>query len=258
MISFYMILGQVWEQGRFDTFLCAFLIFQNVNLMLQTKSSFSFCDLVLTRSDILTAMGYSDYQPDDDILDKIDSLLRLSAWYSNPSFGYKICNGYYEKELLHIGDVCFDTGQIIHNSLKDCIQFAVFTVTAGIRFQEWMENLNFWNDIVDRYIVDCIGSEIVEATANFMQKQLAEEYHQKEYGITNRYSPGYCGWNIKEQHTLFSFLDGEHTNGIRLMQSGLMYPLKSVSGIIGIGKDVKQREYGCLHCNYPKCFRRKG
>ena len=27
MISFYMILRQVWEQGRFDTFLCAFFDF---------------------------------------------------------------------------------------------------------------------------------------------------------------------------------------------------------------------------------------
>lgn len=214
-------------------------------------------DLALTRSDILAAMGYSNYQPGNDILDKTDSLLRLSVCHSNPSFGYKICDGHNEKELLHIGDVCFNPGRIILNSLKGSIRFAVFTVTAGVRFQKWMEDLNFSDDIVDRYIADCIGSEIAEATADIMQKQLVEECQKEGYGITNRYSPGYCGWDIKEQHKLFSLLDEEHTCGIRLMQSGLMYPIKSVSGIIGIGEDVKQRAYGCMQCNYPKCFKRK-
>lgn len=228
-----------------------------MNLMLQTKSSFSFQDIALTRSDILTAMGYSDYQPGNDILDKTDSLLRLSVCHSNPSFCYRIYDGHYGNELLHIEGVNFDTGRIILNSLKGSVHFAVFTVTAGVRFQIWMEELNSLYDIVDQYIADCIGSEIAEATADLMQKQLAKECQQEGYGITNRYSPGYCGWNIKEQYKLFSLLDEEYACGIRLMQSGLMYPIKSVSGIIGIGEGVKQREYGCLQCNYPKCFKRK-
>lgn len=214
-------------------------------------------DLSLTRSDILAAMGYADYQPGNDILDKTDALLKLSVCHSEPSFCYKIYDGSFEKEFLHIEDVCFNPGRIILNSLKGSIRFAVFTVTAGVRFQQWMEELNSSDDIVDRYIADCIGSEIAEATADLMQKQLAEECRNEGYGITNRYSPGYCGWDIKEQHKLFSLLDEEQTCGIRLMQSGLMYPIKSVSGIIGIGEGVKLRAYGCSQCNYPKCFRRK-
>lgn len=245
------------ETGKNRFLRMFFSFFQNLNLMLQIKSSFSSRDLALTKSDILIAMGYSNYQPENDILDKTDSLLRLSVCHSNPSFCYKIYDGYYEKEVLSIEDVCFNTGRIILNSLKGCIRFAVFTVTAGVYFQKWMEDLDSLGDMVDRYIADCIGTEIVEATADFMQKQLAEKCRQEGYGITNRYSPGYCGWSIKEQHTLFTLLGEECTSGIRLMQSGLMYPIKSVSGIIGIGRDVKQREYGCLNCNYPKCFRRK-
>ena len=225
--------------------------------MLQIKSSFSSCDLTLTRSDILAAMGYSDYQPGNDIIDKTDSLLMLSVCHSDPSFGYKIYDGHSDKEFLHIEGVCFNPGRIILNSLQGSVRFAVFTVTAGVRFQAWMEDLNSSDDIVDRYIADCIGSEIAEATADFMQKSLAMECQKEGHGITNRYSPGYCGWDIKEQHKLFSLLDEEHICGIRLMQSGLMYPIKSISGIIGIGDGVKQREYGCLQCNYPKCFKRK-
>ena len=44
--------------------------------------------------------------------------------------------------------------------------------------------------------------------------------------ITNSYSPGYCGWNVSEQHALFSLLP-EGFCGVRLCESGLMLPIKS-------------------------------
>lgn len=211
--------------------------------------------LTLTVDNILAAMGYSDFQPEKYIIEKTEDLLNQSKHHSNPSFNYKIYEGYLEKNSLQIANVRFDIGKIISNSLKGAVQFAVFTATAGTFFQKWTEEPALNTDIVNRYIVDCIGTEIVEATADYMQRHLAVECRNKNYAITNRYSPGYCGWNIQEQHKLFTLLDEETTSGIRLTDSALMLPVKSVSGIIGIGKHLKQKEYGCSQCNYPKCFR---
>lgn len=225
--------------------------------MLSSNSSVSFSDLSITRSVILAAMGYSDFEPERIIIDKIDSLLNYAETHSNPSFCYKLYAGSCQKDALQIDNVSFLTGRKILHSLKGSTRFAIFTATAGSLFQQWMDNLDQMDDMLDRYIADCIGTEIAEATANHMQNQLAKECLKEASGITNRYSPGYCGWNISEQHKLFSLFDDKEPCGIRLMDSGLMYPIKSVSGIIGIGKDVIQKEYGCSQCNYPKCFRRK-
>lgn len=225
--------------------------------MLSSNSSVSFSHLSITRSVILAAMGYSDFEPERTILDKIDSLLSHAETHSNPSFCYKLYAGSCQKDALQIDDVSFLTGRIILHSLKGSTRFAVFTATAGNLFQQWMEEMDRSDDMVDHYIADCIGTEIAEATANHMQNQLAEECLKEALGITNRYSPGYCGWNINEQHQLFSLFDDKEPCGIHLMDSGLMYPIKSVSGIIGIGKDVTLKDYGCSQCRYPKCFRRK-
>lgn len=225
--------------------------------MLSSSSSISFSHLSITRSAILAAMGYSDFEPERTILDKIDYLLSYAETHSNPSFCYELYTGSCQKDALQIDDVSFLTGRIILHSLKGSTRFAVFTATAGNLFQQWMEEMDRSEDMVDRYIADCIGTEIAEATANLMQNQLAEECLKEALGITNRYSPGYCGWNISGQHQLFSLFDDKEPCGIRLMDSGLMYPIKSVSGIIGIGKDVTLKDYGCSQCHYPKCFRRK-
>ena len=52
--------------------------------------------------------------------------------------------------------------------------------------------------------------------------------------VTLRYSPGYCGMAITQQRVLFGLVDAEAA-GITLLPSMLMRPLKSVSGIVGLG-----------------------
>lgn len=225
--------------------------------MQQMRHALPFQALSLTRTAILAAMGYAGFEPGKGIIDKTDALLEQAGSHADPSFSYAIYDGCCEKDTVRVGTAVFHTGRIILHALRGATRFAVFTATAGTCFQQWMEELNRQDDMVDRYIADCIGSEIAEATVGYMQKHVAAACREEGDSITNRYSPGYCGWDIREQHLLFSLLNEENRCGIRLMNSGLMYPIKSVSGIIGIGKHVRQEKYGCPRCNYAHCFRRK-
>lgn len=45
--------------------------------------------------------------------------------------------------------------------------------------------------------------------------------------------------------------------GVRLTDSSLMVPIKSVSGVTGLGREVKKLEYTCGLCNYAKCYKRR-
>ena len=45
------------------------------------------------------------------------------------------------------------------------------------------------------------------------------------------YSPGYCGWNVTGQRALFAQLEPGEL-GLTLNESCLMYPVKSVSGVL--------------------------
>lgn len=48
------------------------------------------------------------------------------------------------------------------------------------------------------------------------------------------YSPGYCGWHVTGQRSLFAALDADSI-GVSLGQSCLMSPIKSVSGVFVAG-----------------------
>jgi cobalamin-dependent methionine synthase I len=111
-------------------------------------------------------------------------------------------------------------------------------------------------DLLRGYIYDVVGSEVAEAAADIMQNELENNVSFSGKRITNRYSPGYCSWNVSEQHKLFQLMP-DNFCGIRLTESALMDPVKSVSGIIGIGEFVKRNAYTCNLCDMKDCIYRR-
>jgi hypothetical protein len=71
-----------------------------------------------------------------------------------------------------------------------------------------------------------------------------------------RYSPGYCGWNVTGQRALFAAL-GPEAIGIRLTESCLMEPVKSISGVMVVGPaEIHDfaNDYGfCSECRTKDC-----
>jgi hypothetical protein len=111
-------------------------------------------------------------------------------------------------------------------------------------------------DPIFGYVYDVLGSVIVEAVGHKIQSFLRYSAKSKGNEVTTIYSPGYCQWDVSEQRKLFSFFD-DNICGITLHDSALMSPIKSMSGIIGIGKGVRFRNEGCSICSSKKYMYRK-
>jgi len=101
-----------------------------------------------------------------------------------------------------------------------------------------------------------LGSVIAEKCADEMEKNVQESIEKLGWHRTNRFSPGYCGWHVSQQQILFALFKGE-TCGVRLTDSSLMLPIKSVSGIMGLGQQVRRLDYTCGLCHFEKCYKRK-
>ncbi|HOK76070.1 MAG TPA: vitamin B12 dependent-methionine synthase activation domain-containing protein [Bacteroidales bacterium] len=155
-----------------------------------------------------------------------------------------------------INGVEFFPGKIISAQLRKSESVAVFACTAGSWIGEKARQLLNDKDYLKGYVYDIAGSEIVEAVADLMQEKLSEAMEAEGLHITNRYSPGYCGWNVSEQHKLFSLMPDNYC-GITLNESALMSPIKSVSGVIGIGHDVRHNPYTCNICDAKDCIYRR-
>lgn len=140
--------------------------------------------------------------------------------------------------------------------LKGSEQIAVFVATAGPELTNMADHYSADGELLEAYLIDAIGSLTVEKAMDNIQESLELSSKAKGLSCTNRYSPGYCNWPLADQHTLFSLIP-DHTSGVILTESALMLPRKSVSGVIGIGKKARHRDYGCATCNNQTCIYRK-
>jgi len=159
------------------------------------------------------------------------------------------------KDRIIVDDVEFRIGKTIAKEIRNSESIVFFICTAGKEISEISRELMLGEDPVLGYVYDVLGSIIAEAAMDKIHQEIGDMAALRGQLVTNRYSPGYCHWNIADQHKLFSFFP-EGCCGISLTKSALMHPIKSVSGIIGMGKDVKFREYTCSLCNLTDCFYR--
>jgi len=149
----------------------------------------------------------------------------------------------------------FGIGKTVAKELRDTTSAALFICTIGQGISRRSQDLLAGDDPVLGYIFDLLGSMIVESATDQLQMEIKRMALSEGLLITNRYSPGYCNWSVADQHKLFSFFPKDCC-GINLTDSALMHPIKSVSGIIGLGADVSFREYTCNLCSQVDCFHR--
>lgn len=223
------------------------------------EKELSFTDLHISLPEIFEAMGYGNAVPDEAVTSEVHTLLERVAPIVHPRFAFFITEGALDtdQEMLAVGDVSFPIGKIITRQLRGSESFAFFAATAGTEFESFQHALQQEGDMVQLYIADSLGSIIAEKAADKMEEAVDAFVQEKGWKHTNRFSPGYCGWHVSHQQKLFSLFPVSEPCGIRLTESSLMIPIKSVSGVIGLGSEVRKVDYTCGLCTYEKCYRRK-
>lgn len=224
-------------------------------------------DLGVTMPEIYEQMGYgavTDADIEDrvgeDVKAEVQDILHEIKAFLRPEFCFYIGKAVLDEEnnILQLSGRTMGIGKIITRQLRGSSLYAFFVCTAGVAFQQYQEKLKVEGDIVREFAANAIGSVIAEKTADAMERELEAFLKDKpELQHTNRFSPGYCGWHVREQKLLFATFPMENPCGVRLTDSCLMLPIKSVSGVIGVGEKVRKLDYTCGLCDYAKCYKRR-
>ena len=220
--------------------------------------------LEIPLKEVYSFMGYKDSEPDTETSRVTEYLLSESAQFLRPQFKYIMLEGSLSDDMMQLtlqgpaGPVTFDAGKIICRQLRGAQRYVVFVATVGTGYFQWTDAVKRRDDMFQTYVMDCVGSQIVESVADYMETVLQKEIDPSGFKRTNRFSPGYCGWHVSEQPKLFSLFSEPKPCGIELTESCLMLPVKSVSGIIGIGPDVRYLPYTCGICDIKDCYKRRG
>ena len=219
----------------------------------------SYTDFVINIDQIISLLGYDNETVPDPVLDSLEAIIRLIPEKVNLKSGFKIFNQgsvVIEDGKFIVDNQVLNCDKIIYPNLKNADSLAFIISTLGSELESMSKEYMDTNEMLNGYLVDKIGSELVETLADKTETYLTEYLDQFGLKMTNRYSPGYCGWNVSDQKKLFSLLPDKFCN-VTLNDNSLMIPIKSVSAVIGIGKNVERKIYQCSICDVEFCYKRE-
>lgn len=222
------------------------------------RFSYAYSELLPSVEELERVIGYTSGDAPEPLNHLIAEVRNELISLENARAEYLVINQIKcddNNKTIKLEGVVFDVKTIIYSQLKDAGEAVLFIATAGHEVGHRSHLSMKEGDLLRGYVYDLIGSEVAENAAARMQAEILISAELRGMKITNRFSPGYCGWEVAEQQKLFSFFKNNYC-GITLTESSLMNPVKSVSGIIGIGARVKLRDYPCKKCNDNNCIYR--
>lgn len=206
----------------------------------------------LPEKEVWFAMGYKDSVPEQMIQEMVRQVRDALVPKAVLRYMFQIVEAskLSSRQVLFAGKTFTPEG-IICSYLKGMTHALLFIGSAGWEYDRAKEEMKAEGDIVADFIADSIGTVLAEMTV----AQIEKDYDGPET-ISMPYSPGYCDWDIREQHLLFSLFP-EKPCGVILSDTSLMAPEKSVSGFFALGETLQRQPYHCEICKNKRCFKRR-
>ncbi len=152
---------------------------------------------------------------------------------------YRVC--YREFSINVVGDM-LDLGfaktesRSLTKNLSGCESIILFAATVGVGCDRLIAKYSALSP-TKALLFDAIGSERIESLCDVFNADIRVQKGKDGYFTRPRFSAGYGDLDISIQRRIFDALDCSRKIGLTLNSSLLMSPTKSVSTIIGIGKE---------------------
>ena len=209
-------------------------------MLLELRTNVAFDDAEIAR--ILSGGRRNGGFP-DSVLDRLNAAKDEARELIKPKAIYDIFD---RKDLPH--RECFDEAQKV----------ALAICTIGSDLPDLAKKHMKDGRLVEGVLFDAIGSVAAEAVATEINVVINERAKDLSLQVTERFSPGYCDWDISDQQLFFDKLDAEEIN-VSLTDSLMMIPVKSICFAVNMGDNVlaSRWENRCLYCNEKDCSHRR-
>ena len=124
-------------------------------------------------------------------------------------------------------------GQSANNLLKNSFAVIFMAVTIGSGLEKLASRYTKEKQFENALVLDTIGSEAAEASANALNSYLLTLARQAKHTLTGRFSPGYGDMPLKFQKDMFKELALDRLS-IILDKKYILFPRKTVTAIIGV------------------------
>ncbi|MBI2460649.1 MAG: hypothetical protein HYV61_03900 [Candidatus Rokubacteria bacterium] len=138
-----------------------------------------------------------------------------------------------EAEEVRLADGPTFHSRALASMLRSSEQAVLFLLTLGPRLEAEVSARSEAKELLEAVLLDTAGWVAIEGGVRALRAHLRECWRAAGRGVTHRLAPGYLDWPLAEQALLFRRFGGAN-DLVRLTGSGVMVPLKSISGLYGV------------------------
>lgn len=211
----------------------------------------------IDRREVLRYLGYRGKEGDPQTQALVEACLKELGAVCQPRHltrVFPLVRG--EEGALDLGAFRTVSRNLSHN-LKDCEQVILFAATLGTGADHLIrkyERLQMSRAVV----MQAASAAMIEEYCDQVCTRIRQEQEEAGWYTRPRFSPGYGDFPLSCQSSLLGALEAGKRIGIKLTDSLLMMPSKSVSAVMGLSRkphrcDVK----GCEACAKTDCAYRR-
>jgi len=204
-------------------------------------------DFQLTANDVLKGQGIDPeraserlYASAESVLEEAHSLLKPAALYTV----VRVTDFDHQKITFEEGSF---EGPLVAKALAGADDLNIAACTIGEDLENSVVEIMSENP-VKAVTLDGAGIAALRRVSQAVEDIISKEACELETNLGMRAQPGQEGWPIEQQREVFSILPGEKI-GIRLTETCLMIPRKSVSFVIPRGKALSDSVSPCDFCS---------
>ena len=210
----------------------------------------SLIDNVEFEADFVRLASKLHVRPGSAHVAELERLVAEAAGIARPKAFYRLAFvGERSVDTVEIAEVTL-TSRVLRVNLDQVFRVFPYVATCGTEMEDWSRSLG---DLLQSYWSEGIREMALAAATRAMREHIVKAHN---LGRTATMAPGSIGdWPLQQQRPLFCILgDTEATLGVRLTDSCLMLPTKSVSGILF---PTEKRFESCQLCPRGDCPERR-
>ncbi len=205
--------------------------------------------LDINRREIYRYLGVRRGEPDERTKKTVEECVEELQQVITPRMVYRIFPLSFPEDGS-IDFTCFKVrSKSLLRNLKGCEKIIIFAATIGEGVDLLLRRYNKL-EVSKAVIMQAASAATIEAYCNEINQEFKEKAAKDGWFLRPRFSPGYGDFPLETQRLISDVLKMEKTCGITLTDSLLMMPSKSVTAVIGMGREhVECATEGCEVCS---------
>jgi hypothetical protein len=189
-------------------------------------------------------------RPAPDMMEELERLAAEAQARARPRALYKLSTVEHRGPSRVLLDGVGFRSRVLRVNLEDPHRAFPYVATCGVELSGWCEAQK---GLLQQFWAEAIAEVALQAASESVRREVTTRF---KTGPLSTMNPGsLADWPLEEQSRLFQLLgDVEKQIGVRLIESLMMVPVKSVSGILF---ETEASFQSCQLCPRERCRARR-